>query len=337
MRSYGQKSIKNSTKKATQQAAESRDAILWDIQLSDRCCRCKVQGSNEYVVARFPQNWSEVPSWCKPGQAVRIAHRGGVRGYIEVVGYGRAIPTPVSGRTTPDQATPENAILSGMEIKQIPQGSHMMVYVRTGSVRFAGVEKTVPAVSVANGGSLIAADMGLLFGSVAGIFEISAPASGYFRYDAFSLGADLVVYKTTGSVFATTESKPSIPDGNILIGYLLVRGGQTTITADDVAQVWSAPVASRISVAAVDNGSAWTITANVLDQWGAAIATTGGWTVAASIDSGDGSLDAASKNTGAGASAVFTYTEGTAGSAVLVRLSVDQGDVDLDTYLAIQL
>ena len=104
MRTYGKRLLRGAADKAVKQASESRDAVLWDILLNERVCRCKIQGSSEFVIARFPQNWASVPEWAKPGQAVRIAHRGGVRGYIEVVGFGRAIPTPVSGSASPKPA-----------------------------------------------------------------------------------------------------------------------------------------------------------------------------------------------------------------------------------------
>lgn len=86
MRTYGKRLIRGAADKATKQAAESRDAVLWDVLLTERVCRCKIQGSSELIIARFPQNWATVPEWAKPGQAVRIAHRGGIRGYIEVLG-----------------------------------------------------------------------------------------------------------------------------------------------------------------------------------------------------------------------------------------------------------
>lgn len=337
MRTYGQKFLKSAATRASKAATESRDAILWDVLTADRAVRCKIQGSNEYVVARFPQNWDTIPSWCKKGQAVRLVHRGGNRGYIEVQGYGRAIPTPLSGGGTPTTDTPPNAILTGCIIRAIPQTPRMNVWVEVGTVRFGGATKTVPPVSIANGGAIIRADMGLQFGQVAGIFAITAPNTGNFRYDAISVGADLVVDITTGAQFTATESKPTIPTGNILIGYIFLRGGMTSITANDLPIIYTPPVASKLVLSVVDNGATQTATVAVKDQWGASIATTGGWTLAATIDSGGGSLDSASKNTGAGSSVDFVYTEGTAGELVMIHVSLAQGDVALDGYTAIQL
>lgn len=324
MRTYGKRLLRSAADKATKQAVESRDAVLWDILLPERVCRCKIQGSNELIIARFPQNWATVPEWAKPGQAVRIAHRGGVRGYIEVVGFGRAIPTPVSGSATPTPSTPDNAILAGCLLKAIPQTPGMSVYVTAGRARFGGVEYTVPAVAMASG-SAFKMNMGMAMGDVAGVFTISAPSAGQFRYDLFSLSPTLVVTKTIGAAFTTAESKPALPGGHLPISYLLVRGGQTVITAADIGQSWSAPVPASIATTATDNGTAWSIVASVKDQYGNAITTSLGWNITAIIASGDGSIAPASGNTGSGSSFTFTYTEGTVGTLVIIEFTLSQG------------
>ncbi|MDT8900281.1 hypothetical protein [Anaeroselena agilis] len=325
MRTYGKRLIRGAADKATKQAAESRDAVLWDILLTEQVCRCKIQGSSELIIARFPQNWATVPEWAKPGQAVRIAHRGGIRGYIEVVGFGRAIPTPVSGSATPTPSTPDNAILEGCLIKAIPQNPGMSVYITTGRARFNGVEYTVPAVAMA-AGSALKMNMGIAMGEAAGVFSISAPSAGQFRYDLFSLSPSLVVTKTAGAAFTTVESKPALPSGHLPIGYLLVRGGQTVIAAADIGQIWSVPVPASIATTATDNGIAWSIVASVKDQYGNAITTSLGWNLAAAIASGDGSITPASGNTGSGSSLTFTYTEGTAGTLVIIEITLTQGE-----------
>jgi len=325
MRTYGKRLIRGAADKATKQAAESRDAVLWDVLLAERVCRCKIQGSSELVIARFPQNWATVPEWAKPGQAVRIAHRGGIRGYIEVVGFGRAIPTPVSGNATPTPDTPNDAILAGCLIKAIPQTARMSVYVTTGWARFGGVEYMVPAVTMAVG-SVFKMNMGIAMGEAAGVFNISAPSAGQFRYDLFSLSPSLIVTKTAGAAFTTVESKPALPSGHLPIGYLLMRGGQTVITAADIGQIWSAPVPASIATTATDNGTTWSIVASVKDQYGNAITTSLGWNITATIASGDGSIAPASGNTGSGSSFTFTYTEGTAGTLVNIEFTLSQGE-----------
>ena len=324
MRTYGKRMIRGAADKATKQAVESRDAVLWDVLLPERVCRCKIQGSSELIVARFPQNWATVPEWAKPGQAVRIAHRGGVRGYIEVVGFGRAIPTPVSGSATPTPETPSDAILAGCLIKAIPQTPRMSVYVTTGWARFSGEELAVPAVAMA-AGSAFKMDMGIAMGEAAGVFNISAPSAGQFRNDLFSLSPSLVVTKTAGAAFTIAESKPALPGGHLAIGYLLVRGGQTVITATDIGQVWSVPVPASIDAVAVDNGTDWSIVANVKDQYGNGTTTPLGWNLTATIASGDGSIAPTSGNTGSSSSFTFTYTVGTAGTLVGIEVTLSQG------------
>ena len=324
MRTYGKRMIRGAADKATKQAVESRDAVLWDILTEERVCRCKIQGSSELIIARFPQNWAAVPEWAKPGQAVRISHRSGIRGYIEVVGFGRAIPTPVSGSASPTPKTPNDVILAGCLLKAIPQTPRMSVYVTTGWARIDGEEMAVPAITM-GAGSAFRMDMGIAMGEAAGVFNISAPSAGQFRYDLFSLSPSLVVTCTAGAAFTSTESKPALPGGHLPIGYLLVRGGQAVITATDIGQVWSVPVPASIDAAAVDNGTAWSIVASVKDQYSNAITTPLGWSLTAAIASGDGSIAPSSGNTGSGSSYTFTYTEGTAGTLVGIEVTLSQG------------
>ena len=324
MRTYGKRMIRGAADKVTKQATESRDAVLWDVLLTERVCRCKIQGSSELVIARFPQNWAAVPEWAKPGQAVRISHRSGIRGYIEVVGFGRAIPTPVSGSATPTPKTPNDVILAGCLLKAIPQTPRMSVYVTTGWARIDGEEMAVPAITM-GAGSAFRMDMGIAMGEAAGVFNISAPSAGQFRNDLFSLSPSLVVTCTAGAAFTTTESKPALPGGHLAIGYLLVRGGQTAITASDIGQVWSAPAPASIDAAAVDNGTAWSIVASIKDQYGNGITTPLGWNLTATIASGDGSIEPTSGNTGSGSSFTFTYTEGTAGTLVNIEITLAHG------------
>lgn len=325
MRTYGRRLLRGATDRASKQVIESRDAVLWDVLLTERVCRCKIQGSNEYVIAKFPQNWATVPEWCKPGQAVRIAHRGGVRGYVELVGFGRAIPTPVSGTSIPTGGVPADALLAGCQIRAMPQTPCMSVYVSTGAARISGVIDTVPALGM-SAGSAFVMGMGLAMGEAAGVFDISAATAGHFRCDLFSLSSLLAVIKTEGSEFTATESRPILPAGNLLIGDLLVRGGQTLITGTDIALRWSTPVPASITAGCTDNGAAWSIVASVKDQYGNPITTAYGWNIAATLASGDGSLSPASGNTGTGNSVTFTYTEGTAGTFVAVELVLSRGE-----------
>jgi len=134
------------------------------------------------------------------------------------------------------------------------------------------------------------------------------------------------VTRTQGSTFTTTESKPALPSGYLLVGYLLVRGGQTAITAADISQVWSASLPASIATVATDLGTTWSIVASVKDQYGNAMTTPLGWNIAAAIASGNGSISPASGNTGSGSSASFIYAEGTAGTLVVIEFTLSQGE-----------
>ena len=82
---------------------------------------------------------------------------------------------------------------------------------------------------------------------------------------------------------------------------------------------------ASIEAASTDNGAEWSITASVKDQYGNAIATPLGWDLAVNIASGDGSIAPASGNTGNGSSCDFIYTEGTAGTLVIMEFVLSQG------------
>ena len=97
MRLYGKRFVKNYVDSRVVRKTEMRDAVLWDIDWSNYVARVKIQGSNQLITAHFPRNWKKQPYWCKEGNAVRIIHRSGVRGYVEIAGEGRAIPSPVQG------------------------------------------------------------------------------------------------------------------------------------------------------------------------------------------------------------------------------------------------
>ena len=100
---YGQKRIiRSRMNRRVHDASESRDGIIWSVDFDKHIAYVKIQGSDTLISAHFPQNWSSIPYWLKPNMAVRIGHRGGLRGNIEVLGEGKAIPTPMKGNLFPD-------------------------------------------------------------------------------------------------------------------------------------------------------------------------------------------------------------------------------------------
>lgn len=83
-------------------------------------CRVIAQGCKNTIVAWFNRNAQHRPSELKIGNAVLCQYKLGNRGYIEVIGNGTVIPTPVSG--APDIVIPTgpDAILTGCQVLAIP-------------------------------------------------------------------------------------------------------------------------------------------------------------------------------------------------------------------------
>lgn len=318
MRLYGKRSIKNATQRSTNQASETRDAIVWAVLLQERYVQCKIQGSTEIVIAKWPSNWSSVPIWLRPGQSVRIVHRYGIRGFVEIVGLGQTIPTPGDGSgTLPPIDTPDDMIMAGLELLPVPQTPRLSVYVSVGTVRFSGMTHIVPPVLMPC--DALVANMGLLLGSAAGVWNITSPASG-FRYEMFCIDSTLAITKTTGATFTTNETKPTVPNNSLLIAYLLTYPELSAITQREIVDVYEPPIASEIRFTNTDQGGGvWHIAVNIYDQYGklAYPPYTSGWVIKLSISVGDGTLDNNAGQTGASvlgttnsAQYTFTFTKG---------------------------
>jgi hypothetical protein len=119
MRLYNRRFVTRSVERQTQAVQETRDAILWSVDTANKLCSVRVQGSNEYVIAHYPENWEQIPVWLKPGNAVKIMHTGGVRGWVEVVGHGQVVPTPVTGASAPTSTSGVDSILTGCELVEL--------------------------------------------------------------------------------------------------------------------------------------------------------------------------------------------------------------------------
>ena len=254
MRLYGKRFAKQAIEKKTRAVQETRDAILWDVDLANSTCRVKIQGSNTLVVAHYPRNWKAIPYWLKRSNAVRILHRSGNRGYIEVIGEGRAVPTPISGEALPPEETLPDGIVSGcvMSAKE----TAMAVIITSGTYRIDG---TIYALTVGGAYVLFDSETYVFFDSET--YELmqpedgtiikyidAAPSVGQFRYDAFCVGIDGVIDYVKGTSSSTPAQSP-IPPDHVLIGsYILVRGGVTVIESKDIGNIWTEPYASIIAI-----------------------------------------------------------------------------------------
>ena len=111
MKLYGKRFLKNSLRSAAFARNDFRDAIVWEINSADRYARVKIQGTNELIVAYYPDAWAYAPDWLSEGRAVKIAHTCGTIGRIEIVGKGYYVPSPVSGDVLPPVAVGADCIL----------------------------------------------------------------------------------------------------------------------------------------------------------------------------------------------------------------------------------
>jgi hypothetical protein len=319
---YGKRFIRNSMDRVSSAKQETRDGILWDVVPASKICHVKIQGSNTLIAAYYPENWEQTPTWLKPGNAVKIMHTGGVRGRIEVIGHGQLVPTPVSGTQFPTVETAEGAIISGCGLLAAAT-PRMVVLVRTGTYRINGVLYGMPYITMADGTNYQLGDGGTIGGIAAAVPINAAPETGYYRQDMLSVGINGVVDYTAGTPVTTAPVKPTLAADHLLLGYVFVPWGTTTIiTVGNIGGEFVAPVPAMMTFTIADDDLAWAelstnITVAVLDQYGNAINGTGvGWPLRLDIQSGNGTIAAGSETsltsvrgyTGTGNSYVFTYT-----------------------------
>jgi len=275
VRLYGKKFLRNSMKAQISAHTETRDAMIYDVLPAQRLVRCKIQGSDEYIVAWYPLNLQTTPSWLRPGNAVRIAHVGAVRGRIEVVGHGLRVPQ--SGTIIPAPGTPADGIMSGGAVTATSPPT-MDVDVAEGVARI--------------GGSVV--------GFSADTKTVSAaPATNYFRYDMISVGDDGVIDYTSGSssIYTAEPTKPTPAANHVAIVYILVGDAQTTITNADIGELWLAPTLSSLLVSVADDDLAWgenstTIQVTAKDQHGNTISPPAGtWYFKCKFLSGNGTIE----------------------------------------------
>lgn len=343
MRLYGKKFLKQRISSQVQQKQESRDAILWDVLSVQRLCRVKVQGSNELIVAHYPENWEVTPNWLKPGNAVKIMHTQGVRGRIELIGHGQCIPTPVSGEASPTIVTSPDVVLTGCSISQCPNLPRMVVIVYVGTYRIEDVVYTLGPISMLYGDNFQVGDGGQIE-QIAGAIAISAaPATGYYRYDMISVGTNGILDYKTGVPALSSPVKPILDPYHVLCGnYILVPYGRTAIAQELVGMIWSTPKPTSIVMTIADNDLAFgenstTVKVEVFDQYGNALTTTGyGWYITLEIIAGNGYVSSTEEgesttkigsHTGANSSYTFGYRRdggpGDMGPALKAILELD--------------
>lgn len=232
MRFYGGKIVQQALNRRFRQHVESRDAIVWDVDTVSKLVRCKIQGSDEYVLCHYPRNSTTLPNYCRRGNAVRIAHKGGIRGFLEVVGHGRAIPTPIAGSQFPTPNDRPDEIVTGGVVTTVT-GMTLMVGATT--YRTSGVVYTLviegvpmlasPIMTMGDGNTMGSDGIYLAFDA--------APAIPNARYDLIVAGTDGLAHIVKGTAGAT-PAIPDTPADHTKIAHVLILGGITEILPEHI-------------------------------------------------------------------------------------------------------
>lgn len=117
-RTFRRRFFQTQASRAAKNRSIEMDAILYSVSETLRRCTVKIQGSDTTIVCDYPEGYQQTPFYLKPGQAVRIQRKGGIRGRMEVIGIGQTIPT---GITYPGITTSVDAVISGCQVVAIPQ------------------------------------------------------------------------------------------------------------------------------------------------------------------------------------------------------------------------
>jgi hypothetical protein len=354
MRAYGKRFAQRFARKQARNQIETRDAVLWSVDTNGEYCYVKIQGSDELIKAHFPRNVTNKPSWLKLGNAVRVIHRSGSRGYVEVTGPGRAVPTAVEGSSnTPDLGTPTDMVISGMTL-YASEPARMGVYIDSGVYRIDGTQYyylansellTMTATDPLVMGALIGGEA-MIMGAGTEFHAIdTAPSLGYFRYDAFCIGVDGVIDYVKGATGSQWQepTKPSMPAEHIQVGpYILIWGEDTVITDDRINAVFRERVTARIIIwCDTDYNVGWESTkqlkVEILDQYGARYSKTR--TIKFELHTGTGGIGSSSQTlyTVQTSLSYFTLTyyrgTGTEESPVVITAEItsspDQGITDV--------
>lgn len=256
------------------QHTPDRDAIVWSVDAEAKIANVKIQGSNTLIQVPYHMTMFSVPSYVRPGAAVTVRHRGGNKGFWEISGTARTIPTPVSGSgSLPDQNTTD-VVLTGMEVS-VTDPTSWCVSISAGTYRydeviyvFSGTSNWYytmddPAPLVMGNDPVV---MGGQFYAIC--FDPAPVTINYGRYDILVIGPHDnsvdVIKGAEVNLSTTTPTMPSVPSGHILIGWVFITGADTAITSEMVNLTYGTPAPEQTTITL--SGS-W-VTANQL-EWNA--------------------------------------------------------------------
>lgn len=323
MRSYGKRFLKNDMRRAADATAETRDGIIIDIDNVNRWCRVKIQGSEEFVVAHYPENTNNQPEWMQPGNAVRLCHKGGVRGKVEVIGRGQTIPTGLNTKP-PNPVIPVDCIMDGCEIflpdahRDAFGAGWGIIWIRTGTYRGNGMVKALRPIPCRKSNPLKMINRPVV-GRVVDQFVVKMPPPELWAYCRFMINPQSGKVEMISSGNKTEPALPEVPEGKLDLGWVLLQGGQTSIDEWYINAYWQRPAATYILIDSpfyLEWGTTVAmVTVTVYDQFSRPIA--GQWSAAVSITKGTGFVG--TSEAGALTRAITVYAQGKATLAFVYR------------------
>lgn len=350
MRLYGGRLINKQVRRQISGSREMRDAVVMDVDSTNRYCRVKIQGSDTYIKAYYPENWESTPAYLKPGNAVRITTPGGNKARIEVAGNGILLPTAVvGGNVTPPAQTAADAILTGCTLIASNPAS-MSLTVLAGTYRIDEVTYALSGLQMDR--TDVEMDrIDLELDSVGDSVTFDAASASYYRYDLIVAGTDGRADVVKGTNFTSGGTLPDTPADHILLGYVFIPPNCTGITSGHIGKDYSAPVPSELSVVIADDELSWgelttTISLSMKDQYGNCYPNTNGWHYSFTWGNGNGSLSYTGDqfdNTQAfslyhnGIAATVTYTRTNDGYDVSPYWTITESNTGLQNTAAITL
>lgn len=281
---------KNFTKDLVSQRIRShtvdRDGIVWDIDETNYIASVRIQGTSTNLKCPYHRVNRHRPDYLKKGACVQVRHKRGLRGYAEIIGPGRAIPSPSAGESQLPVRSSTDAILSGMDLAETNPES-MDLVLDSGTFRlddtiyvFVGSEDTFYVMQ--DPPVLVMGNNPVTMGEGWSVVTISAaPSAGYGRYDLIVVGidGDADVVTGTPSLLSTEPAMPSTPSDHILVDHIFIYGGQTEVDDSMIGKSWSAPIPSEVTCVVTgdvdgdgqilySNGAEITLTLSSVDQYG---------------------------------------------------------------------
>lgn len=256
-RLYSKRIGKHKVDNRVRQKVEERDAIIWTVDSENDIVYLKIQGSDTLVRAYYHQVIHTFPGYLKAGAAAMIRFRRGTKGIVDVIGTGRAVPTPVGEGSVMPPISLADMVISGMEVTATDPYS-MSVQVASGVYRINNVLYTF--AGTANFFYTMHSPAPLLMGTdnvtMGGqYYTVTIPAapstSPYGRIDILVIGTDQVVEVVSGTEvnLSTTEPiMPTIPANHILLGWILIKYGDTYVTSSMINAAYGAPTAAAMHV-----------------------------------------------------------------------------------------